>query len=128
MPRHQSAALRRALLIVGLPVLAGACAMTFDARSLGIPAAMSAPATEPAAGDTFRITQTSVHLFWGLYESRSVSLQNALAGQLAAGRGVADLRIRIHRRWSDILGTVLSAGLIVPSTVTFEGVITQARP
>jgi len=128
MPRLRSATLRRALLIVGLPVLAGACAMTFDARSLGVPAAMSAPVAEPAAGDTFRITQTSVHLFWGLYPSRSASLQNALAGQLAAGRGVADLRISIHRRWSDILGTVLSAGLIVPSTVTFEGVITQARP
>ena len=128
MPRHRSAALRRALLVVGLPVLTGACAIAFDARSLGVPAAMSAPVTEPAAGDTFRLTQTSVHLFWGLYHSRSVSLQNALAGQLAAGRGVANLRIRIHRRWSDVLGTVLSAGLIVPTSVTFEGTITQARP
>ncbi len=121
------AALRGALLVAALPAVLAGCAMSFDARSLGVPATMASPAAQPEAGDAFRVTQTSVHLFWGLYQVRAASLQNVLAGQLGTGRGIANLRIRVHRRWSDVLGTVLSAGLIVPASVTFEGVITRAQ-
>jgi len=128
MTAHRPVALRRALLAVCLSAAAGACALTFDARSLGVPATMAGPVATAAPSDSFRVTQTAVHLFWGLYEVRSPSLQNALAGQLADGRGVANLRIRTHRRWSDLLGSVLSLGLIVPSSVTFEGVVVRAQP
>jgi hypothetical protein len=38
---------------------------------------------------------------------------------------VADLRIRVRSRWSDVLLTGLTLGLIVPRTVTFEGVVTK---
>ena len=122
-PRFAS---RRTLLLASLPVLLTGCALTFDARSLGVPATMAGPPV--AAADSFRVTQTTVHLFWGLYEVRGASLQNALAGQLADGRGVANLRIRTHRRWTDVVGTALSFGLIVPTSVTYEGVVTRREP
>jgi hypothetical protein len=48
-----------------------------------------------------------------------------LAAQLGGGSGVADLRIRVRSRWSDILITGLTLGLIVPRSVTFEGVVTK---
>jgi hypothetical protein len=115
---------------LGWPLLlafaVGACALTFDARSLGVQATMAQPALEPAAGDTFRITQRATHLFWGLYEMRGPNLQNALAGQLGAGQGIANLRVRVWHKWSDLLVTVLTAGIVAPTAVTFEGVVTRA--
>ena len=39
--------------------------------------------------------------------------------------GIADVRIRVRSRWTDVLITALTAGLIVPRTVTFEGVVTK---
>jgi hypothetical protein len=112
------------LLSLGL----GACALTFDARSLGVQATMASPATEPAVGDTFRVTQSAIHLFWGLYESRAPNLQAALATQLGNGRGVANLRVRTWHKWSDLLATVVTLGVVAPTSVTFEGVITRAAP
>jgi len=118
-----SRSLRLALLAAGVAGSLCGCAMSFDVRSLGVPATMSSPAGQPAVGDTFNVSQTAVHLFWGAYQVRAASLQNTLAGQLGNGRSVQDLRIRVHRRWSDVLATVLTAGLIVPSTVTLRGVV-----
>jgi len=43
----------------------------------------------------------------------------------AQDQPVADVRIRVRSRWSDVLITALTAGLIVPRTVTFEGVVTK---
>lgn len=128
MTAPRSTALRRALAAAGCCALLAGCALTFDARSLGVPATMAGPVAAPAAADSFHVTQTAVHLFWGLYEARAPSLQGALAGQLADGRGIANLRIRVHRRWSDVLGTVLSFGVIVPVSVTFEGVVVRSEP
>jgi hypothetical protein len=50
-------------------------------------------------------------------------LRKALAAQLTGGSGIADLRIKVRSRWSDVLITALTAGLIVPRAVTFEGVV-----
>jgi hypothetical protein len=115
---------------LALPLLAAlglaACALTFDARSLGVQATMASPATEPAVGDTFRVTRTALHLFWGLYESRGANLRSALATQLGDGSGVANLRVRTWHKWSDIAATVLTLGIVAPTSVTFEGVITRA--
>lgn len=108
--------------------LAPGCAMTFDARALGVSAAMSAPAGQPVVGDTFHVTVRAVHIFWGAYAVRSPSLQNALAGQLVSGSGIQNLGIRVRQRWSDLLFTVLTAGLVVPTSVTFDGVVTRPTP
>jgi hypothetical protein len=48
-----------------------------------------------------------------------------LAGQLADGAEVASLRIRARSKFADLLVMVLTAGLVVPRTVTFEGVVIQ---
>jgi hypothetical protein len=105
-------------------LLAG-CAHTFDATTLGVPVTVASPAGQPAQGDRFRVGGKAVFGFWGLIRYREPSLRKALAAQLAGGSGVADLRIRVRSRWSDVLITGLTLGLIVPRTVTFEGVVTK---
>jgi hypothetical protein len=119
---------RRLALAAALAVTAGGCALTFDARSLGVPATMAVPAGQPVVGDTFRVTTKAMHMFWGLYPARTPNLRNVLAGQLAGGGSVQNLRIRARKRWSDVLVTVLFVGVFSPTSVTFEGVVTRSGP
>jgi hypothetical protein len=35
------------------------------------------------------------------------------------------VKIRVRSRWSDVLFTVLTAGILVPRTVTVEGIVTK---
>jgi hypothetical protein len=105
--------------------LLGGCAHTFDATTLGVPAAMASPAGQGPQGDRFSVSSKSVFTFWGLLRLKEPSLRKALAAQLAGGSGVADLKIKVRSRWSDVLITGLTLGLIVPRTVTFEGVVTK---
>ena len=104
--------------------LAG-CAETFDATTLGVPATLATAADQPPAGSPFKVTQRSLYGVWGLATIKSPSLRKALAAQLAGGGGIAGLRIQTRSRWSDVLITALTAGLIVPRSVTFEGVVTK---
>jgi len=104
--------------------LAG-CAETFDATTLGVPATLATPADQPAAGSRFKVTQRAVYGLWGVVPIKSPSLRKALAAQLAGGSGIAGLKIKARSRWSDVLITALTAGLIVPRSVTFEGVVTK---
>lgn len=101
----------------------GACAEKFDATTLGVPATMAAAADQAPAGSRFSVTSHAVYGFWGLASIKSPSLRKTLAAQLTGGSGIADLRIRVRSRWSDILITALTGGLIVPRAVTFEGVV-----
>lgn len=103
----------------------GGCAETFDATTLGVPASLAAPAGQPAEGTRFRVTSHAVYGLWGLASIKQPSLRKALAAQLAGGSGIADLKIKVRSRWSDVLITALTAGLIVPRAVTFEGVVTK---
>jgi hypothetical protein len=97
--------------------------MTFDAATLGVPVTLASPAGQPPEGSRFSVTSRAVYAFWGLARLKQPSLRKALAAQLAGGSGVADLKIKVRSRWSDILITALTAGLIVPRAVTFEGVV-----
>jgi hypothetical protein len=99
------------------------CAITFDAATLGVPVTLASPAGQPPEGSRFSGTTRAVYAFWGLARLKQPSLRKALAAQLAGGSGVADLKIKVRSRWSDILITALTAGLIVPRAVTFEGVV-----
>ena len=114
------------LILVLLLPLTG-CAETFDATNLGVPATLATPADQPPAGDRFKVTQRSVYGLWGLAAIKSPSLRKALAAQLAGGNGIAGLKIKVRSRWSDVLITALTAGLIVPRSVTFEGIVTSQR-
>jgi hypothetical protein len=102
--------------------------MTFDATSLGVPASLASSAAQPAVGDTFNVRTKAVYLFWGLYASQEPSVLRVLEGQVAGGRAVQDLRVHVARRWSDILITVLTAGVVSPVTVSFRGVIVPGSP
>lgn len=104
--------------------LAG-CAETFDATSLGVPASLSAPADQLPEGARFSVTSHAVYGLWGVATIKSPSLRKALAAQLAGGGGIANLKIKVRSRWSDVLITALTAGLIVPRAVTFQGVVTK---
>jgi hypothetical protein len=115
----------RAVALLLLGVMLGGCAQTFDATTLGVPATLASPAEQPAAGDRFVVSSKAVFGLWGVARFKQPSLRKALAAQLAGGTGVADVKIRVRSRWSDLLFTVLTAGLIVPRTVTFEGVVTK---
>lgn len=112
-----------------LPVLvAGSltgCAMSFDATQLGVPVTMASAASQPAQGDKFELTSRAMYGFWGLVKFKQPSLEQALASQLVGGAGVADLKISVKSGFSDVLLTILTAGIIVPRAVKFEGVIVK---
>ena len=111
---------RVAVLALALASLLTGCAETFDATTLGVPATLASP-----AGDRFRVSSKAVFGLWGLARLKEPSLRKALAAQLGGGSGVANVKIKSRSRWSDILFTVITAGIIVPRTVTFEGVVTK---
>jgi hypothetical protein len=113
----------RVTLALLLSVSLSGCAMTFDAATLGVPVTLASPAGQPPEGSRFSVTSRAVYALWGLGRLKQPSLRKALAAQLAGGSGVADLKIKVRSRWSDILITALTAGLIVPRAVTFEGVV-----
>lgn len=102
---------------------AAACAQTFDSTTLGVPVSMGAAPGEVPQGTAFKTNSHTVHAFWGLLTLSQASLQKALARQLVGGQQVAQLKIRSHSRWSDVLLTVLTVGILTPRTVTYQGVI-----
>jgi hypothetical protein len=120
-----SGSLRRAALAVVVAGTLQGCSLTLDARSLGVPVTMASPVGQAPDGDRFRVTSRAIYGFWGLARIKQVSLSKSLATQLAGGRGVADLKINTHSSFGDVLITVLTAGLVVPRAVTFEGVVTR---
>jgi hypothetical protein len=116
---------RRAVLALALVCSLAGCSLSFDATSLGVPATLASAAGQPPAGERFQVSSRAVFALWGITRLKEPSLRKALAAQLGGGTGVADVRIRVRSRWSDVLFTALTLGLIVPRTVTFEGVVTK---
>jgi hypothetical protein len=123
-----SGRLRSVVPLLALPTLITlsslvGCAQTFDSTTLAVPVTMASPVGQAPAGSRFRVTSHAVYAFWGLAKLKDPSLRKALAAQLAGGSGVADLKIKVRSRWTDVLVTALTAGLIVPRAVTYEGVV-----
>ncbi len=116
---------RRALPALLLVLLLAGCAQTFDASTLGVPVTLASPAGQPAQGDHFKVGSRALFGLWGLVKLREPSLRKALAAQLGGGGSVADLRIKVRSHFDDILISALTLGLIVPRSVTFEGVVTK---
>ena len=100
-----------------------ACSQTFDATSLGVPASMAAPAGQAVQGTPFRTTTHSVHALFGILTISRPSLQKALARELVGGQEVAQVRIHTRSRFWDVVVTGITLGMIVPRSVTYEGVI-----
>ena len=102
-----------------------AAASAFDATTLGMPVTMASPAGQPPAGDRFSVSTKAMYGLWGIATLKQPSLRKALAAQLGGGKSVADVKIRVRSRFTDALLTLVTLGLIVPRTVTFEGVVTK---
>ena len=116
----------RVILAAGLVLLAG-CANTFDATRLGVPVTMASGADAPAQGSSFEVTGHAVYGFWGVFKFSEPSLKKSLGSQLVGGGSVADLKIKVRSRFFDVVITGLTLGLIVPRSVTFEGVVVQPK-
>jgi len=104
----------------------GGCAISFDAGTLGVKVSMAEPAGQPPEGTEFTITKRAVFLLFGLRQVSSPSLESVLGGQLLDAGEVRDLQIKVRSRFADILITILTAGLVVPRSVTFHGYVVPA--
>lgn len=114
--------------LTAVSLLTAGCAERFDASRLGVPVTMAEPAGQTIeGGQAFRLTSRSLHLFWGLVPASRSSLERALAGQLIDGSQIHSVKIHVRSRWSDLLISALTAGLIVPRSVTYEGVVAPPR-
>lgn len=112
--------------LIALGIGAGGCALTFDSTHLGVPVTMASPAQAAPTGTPFAVTRHPLFVVWGAFTAGAPRLEDVLAGQTGTGAGVANLRIRVRARWTDLLITGLTAGLFSPRTVTFEGVVLPA--
>ena len=112
----------RASVLALVLALAG-CAFTIDSVHLGVPVSLASSAQQPDSGTPFVVTKHPVYLFAGLVPLAQPNLEDLLAGQLGTGTRITNLRIKVRSRWSDLLITGLTLGLVVPRSVTFEGVV-----
>ncbi len=110
------------MALAGALTLSG-CALTFDAGDLGVPTSLAEPTQAPPQGTAFRVTKHPVFLLWGLAGASRPNAEDVLAGQAGTGARIANLRIKVRSRWSDLLVTALTAGVISPRSVTFEGIV-----
>jgi hypothetical protein len=117
--------LRLSTLLAGvlIAVAASACANTFDATTVGVEASMSSPAATPPQGQPFKVSGKALYFFGGLLPVSRPSLASALNLQVTSTQQVANLKIHVRSRWTDVLITVLTAGIVVPRSVTYEGVV-----
>lgn len=116
--------LRRALLVPALlALLATGCSLTLDATKLGVPATMASAAGTTPEGQPFSVTSRATYGLWGIVKFSEPSIRKQLAAQLVDGKEVANVRIKVRSKFSDVLITGLTLGLIVPRAVTVEGII-----
>ena len=109
------------LLLIALG--ATGCALTLDAAHLGVPATLASDAAAPPEGTAFRVQQQAVYGLFGIVQLSHPSLQKALASQLIGGKSIANVRVRVETSFGNLLVTVLPAGLVVPRTVTIQGIV-----
>ena len=111
----------RLVVVVGMVGTLGGCAVSFDAGTLGVKVSMAEPAGQQPEGTEFTITKKAVFLLFGLRRVSNPSLESVLAGQLLDAGEVRNLQIKVRSRFIDIFVTILTAGLVVPRSVTFHG-------
>src|SRR5207237_10606728 len=109
--------------VLRLAIALSGCALTLDATHLGVPVTLASSAQGPHSGTAFSVTKHSIYLLVDLVTASQPNLEDVLAGQVGAGARITNLRIKARSRWSDLLVTGLTLGLVVPRSVTFEGVV-----
>ena len=100
-----------------------ACVQVYDARTLGARTTLAAPATDQPKGESFKISKTAFFAFWGVATASRPSLERVLASQVSGESEIANLRITEKSRIGDVIVTVLTAGLVVPRTITYDGTV-----
>ncbi len=111
------------LALVALLLALPACALTFDARALGANVTLAQVPDSTQCAGQFRRSGKAVFFFWGLVPGSRPSLEHVLEGQVTGTQSVANLRIHVRSRFTDLLITGITGGLIVPRSVTFEGCV-----
>jgi len=109
--------------VLALALVVNACALTLDSTHLGVPVSLAGSPQVPDSGTPFRVTKHPVYLLAGLLPVSQPNLEDVLAGQVGTGVRITNLRIKVRSRWSDLLVTALTLGVVVPRSVTFEGVV-----
>ena len=66
-------------------------------------------------------------MFWGILPAGRSSLQRALAHQVIDAQAVSGVRINVRSRWSDLLISALTLGVVIPRSVTYEGIVVDRR-
>jgi hypothetical protein len=111
--------------IVVAVLVTGGCAQTFNATVTGVETTMASPGSAPADGEPFSVTRTSVFALWGMVPLSRAALGDVIAAQARGVQQVADLQIKVRSKFKDVLISILTLGIIVPRSVTFEGVIVE---
>jgi hypothetical protein len=113
-------------LTVAALLLAG-CVQNIDATRVGVPVTLASAAGQAPAptGEPFTVTGKAVYALWGITQISSPALHHTLAGQLVGGKALVDVRIKVRSRWTDVLVTVLTAGILVPRTITASGIVVK---
>lgn len=117
--------LHKAALAVALVATAG-CAQTFDATTLGVPATLAADNVAAPQGTAFKVNAKAVWAAWGMIPVNAPSLQKILASELVGGRSIANIRISTHTSIFDGIVSLATFGVLVPRSVTYEGVVVEA--
>ena len=113
----------RVVALAAVTALQTGCSLTLDATTLGVPATLASSASAPAEGTRFSVTSRALYAFWGAVKLSEPALRKTLASQLAGGKSVADVRIKVRSKFGDVVITALTLGLIVPRAVTVEGIV-----
>jgi hypothetical protein len=111
------------IALVALLLALPACALTFDAHTLGANVSVAQVPDSTQCTAQFRRSKKAVFFFWGLLAGSRPSLEHALEGQVTGTQSVGNLRIHVRSRFTDLLVTALTGGLVVPRSVTFEGCV-----
>ncbi|HKA57084.1 MAG TPA: hypothetical protein VKD28_00590 [Gemmatimonadales bacterium] len=69
------------------------------------------------------MTKHPVYFLWGLTAVSRPNVEDVLVGQTGTGARIANLKIKVRTRVSDMLVTLLTLGVIAPRSVTLEGVV-----
>ena len=112
---------RGSVLVLAL-TLSG-CALTLDSSHLGVPVSLAGSSQRPDSGTPFRVTKHAFYMLLGLVQVAQPNLEDVLAGQVSTGARIANLRVKVRSRWTDLLITGLTLGVVVRRSVTFEGVV-----
>ena len=69
------------------------------------------------------MSKKAVFLLAGIVTASKPSLDEILESQVTGDARIANLRIDVRSKPADVLVTILTLGIVVPRTVTYEGVI-----